>query len=244
MSSTALAREERHEIVTQPTVMEILSSAVLSGKCDVDIVERLTRLQREQVEYQAMVEFNEAMHRCQQQMKHINTDMQSDKGRYASYKQVDKAIRPIYTGEGISLSFSDGEPIAPDTLRLLCYVSRGGYTRVYHKDMPIDTKGAKGNDVMTRTHAQGSADSYAKRYLVKDIFNLAVGENDDDGNGGAPMEDTEFISWRENIVNAANEDDLRKYFNAAFQEATKAKDKLALQSFRDARDKRRKELTQ
>jgi hypothetical protein len=224
--------------------MEILSSAVLSGKCDVDIVERLTRLSREQVEYQAMVEFNDAMHRCQQQMKHINTDMQSDKGRYASYKQVDKAIRSIYTGEGISLSFSDGEPIAPDSLRLLCYVSRGGYTRVYHKDMPIDTKGAKGNDVMTRTHAQGSADSYAKRYLVKDIFNLAVVENDDDGNGGAPMEDTEFVSWRENILTAANEDDLRKYFNAAFQEATKAKDKLALQSFRDARDKRRKELTQ
>lgn len=244
MSSTALATQERHEMATQPTVMEILSSAVLSGKCDVDIVERLTRLQREQVEYQAMVEFNEAMHRCQQQMKHINTDMQSDKGRYASYKQVDRAIRPIYTGEGISLSFSDGEPIAPDTLRLLCYVCRGGFTRVYHKDMPIDTKGAKGNDVMTRTHAQGSADSYAKRYMVKDIFNLAVGENDDDGNGGAPMKDTEFVSWRDNILSAANEDDLRKYFNAAFEEATKAKDKLALQSFRDARDKRRKELTQ
>jgi hypothetical protein len=47
--------------------------------------------------------------------------------------------------------------------------------------MPSDGKGAKGNDVMTRTHAAGSAMSYGMRYLLKAIFNIAIGE-DDDGN--------------------------------------------------------------
>ena len=58
------------ELVTlrEPSVMEILSSAVLNGNVSVDVIERLTKLQREQVEYQAMVDFNKAMHRCQQLM--------------------------------------------------------------------------------------------------------------------------------------------------------------------------------
>ena len=47
--------------------------------------------------------------------------------------------------------------------------------------MPIDTKGARGGDVMTRTHATGSALTYGKRYLLIAMFNLAI-EEDDDGN--------------------------------------------------------------
>jgi hypothetical protein len=47
--------------------------------------------------------------------------------------------------------------------------------------MPADGKGAKGGDVMTKTHAAGSAMSYGMRYLLKMIFNVAVGEDDDDG---------------------------------------------------------------
>ena len=48
--------------------------------------------------------------------------------------------------------------------------------------MPADGKGAKGGDVMTKTHAAGAAMSYGMRYLLKMIFNVAVGEEDKDGN--------------------------------------------------------------
>ena len=48
--------------------------------------------------------------------------------------------------------------------------------------MPADGKGARGNDVMTKTHATGSAVSYGMRYLLRMIFNISVGEHDDDGN--------------------------------------------------------------
>jgi hypothetical protein len=47
--------------------------------------------------------------------------------------------------------------------------------------MPIDTKGARGGDVMTRTHATGSAYTYGKRYLLIGMFNLSI-DDDDDGN--------------------------------------------------------------
>jgi hypothetical protein len=242
--STALAREERHAITAQPTVMEILSSAVLSGKCDVDIVERLTRMQREQVEYQAAVEFNEAMQRAQSKMKRVGADATNPQthSKYATYAKLDGALRPIYSEEGFSLSFNSGEPLGPEMVRVLCYVSRGGHTRTYQYDVPADGKGAKGNDVMTKTHAVGAAASYGMRYLLKMIFNVAVGETDDDGNCDG-IGDTEVISWVDNIGGAQDEEDLKKFFNAAYQEAVKAKDKDALQTFRDARDKRRKELS-
>jgi hypothetical protein len=58
---------------------------------------------------------------------------------------------------------------------------RDGFSRRYQIDMPIDTKGARGGDVMTRTHATGSAYTYGKRYLLIGMFNLAI-DDDDDGN--------------------------------------------------------------
>ena len=72
----------------------------------------------------------------------------------------------------------------PDHVRVVCYVGHvGGHSRAYHVDMPADGKGAKGGDVMTKTHAVGAGMSYGMRYLLKMIFNIAIGEDDDDGNG-------------------------------------------------------------
>ena len=58
--------------------------------------------------------------------------------------------------------------------------------------MDISGKGAKGGDVMTKTHAAGSAMTYGMRYLLKLIFNVAIGEEDNDGN-----DDVERISEKQ-----------------------------------------------
>ncbi|MGN6282127.1 ERF family protein, partial [Frateuria sp.] len=106
--------------------------------------------------------------------------------KYATYGKLDKALRPVYTDHGFALSFDTGPDAPADCVRVLCYVShRNGHSRTYHVDMPSDGKGAKGGDVMTKTHAVGAGMSYGMRYLLKMIFNVAVGEDDDDGNYGA-----------------------------------------------------------
>ena len=59
--------------------------------------------------------------------------------------------------------------------------------------MPADGKGAQGRDVMTRTHATGSAVSYGRRYLLLMIFNIAVGGEDDDGNAAGKRDNPHTV---------------------------------------------------
>src|SRR5690606_13896380 len=105
----------------------------------------------------------------------------------------------IYTSNGFALSFGTDPLDVESVVRVTCHVSHvAGFTRKYAIDMPSDGKGAKGNDVMTKTHATGSATQYGMRYLLKMIFNVAIGdEYDDDGNQAGdpiPTKDQEWIN--------------------------------------------------
>ena len=177
----------------EPQGMAIASDAGLGlferlakdPNASVEKIERLMALWERGQAKVAETAFNAAMSAAQTAMKPISTDAENPqtRSRYASYARLDGVLRPIYTNHGFALSFDTGDPVSPDSIRLLCYVSHAaGHSRTYRCDMPADGKGAKGGDVMTKTHAAGSAMSYGMRYLLKMIFNVAVGEYDDDGN--------------------------------------------------------------
>lgn len=167
-------------------LIHVIAEAASNPAIDVDKMERLWAM-HEKLKNRADEEaFNAAMSRAQSEMGRVSADAanQQTRSTYATYAALDKAIRPIYTKHGFSISFNEGEGAPEGHARILAYVSCGGHTRTYKLDMPNDGKGAKGGDVMTKTHATGSAHTYGRRYLLKDIFNIAIGENDDDGNGG------------------------------------------------------------
>jgi hypothetical protein len=150
----------------------------------VEKIERLMALWERNEARQAEIAFNAAMSEAQKEMRPVARDAENPntRSRYASYKALDEAMRPIYTRHGFGLSFDTGDAPA-EHVRVLCYVTHSaGHSRTYKADMPADGKGAKGGDVMTKTHAAGSAMTYGMRYLLKMIFNVAVGEDDDDGN--------------------------------------------------------------
>ncbi len=130
--------------------------------------------------------FNDAMASAQGKMRAIAADSNNPhtSSRYASYYALDKAVRPTYTDAGFALSFDTDDGAPADFVRVVCFVTACGHTRRYHIDMPADGKGAQGRDVMTKTHAAGSAVTYGRRYLLGMIFNLAVG-GDDDGNAAS-----------------------------------------------------------
>ena len=171
---------------------------------DVDKLERLMQLHERMKAQAAKEQFNVAMSVAQQTMRPIAADAANPQthSKYASYAALDKALRPIYTEHGFALSFDTGEPPREDMVRMLCYVSHSaGHERTYHADMPADGKGAKGGDVMTKTHATGAAMSYGMRYLLKMIFNVAVGEDDVDGNTvkDIPPPPAGFQKWWEGL---------------------------------------------
>lgn len=220
--------------------MDLIHLAVKQG--DLDKLERLIAMNDRIQAQAAEQEFNGAMARVQSEMRKVSTDAQNPqtRSRYASYAAIDKALRPIYGREGFSLSFDTADAPAPETIRVLCLVShQAGHTRTYHIDMPADGKGAKGNDVMTKTHASGSAMTYGMRYLVKMIFNVAVGEADDDGNGAITFEVEEGVQALEQERNIAS---LMETFKGLFEKARITKNMDALNRYIAAKDKRKKEL--
>lgn len=169
-------------------ILAIIERAARDPSVDIDKMERLIAMQERVQARDAELEFNRAMNAAQAEMRPIsaNASNPQTRSRYATFDKLDRALRPIYTHHGFSHSFDEGESPKPDHVRVLCYLAHtSGHTRTYHRDMPADGKGAKGGDVMTKTHAAGAAGSYGARYLLKGIWNVAIGDEDDDGNGGA-----------------------------------------------------------
>lgn len=236
MSETQeLELRQPSELAAKPTMMDLLSLA-LSKDAGIDVIERLAALQRDQMDREATIDFNDALNRVQTQIKRIAPDLDNPQTRskYASYAAIDRKIRPIYSEEGMSLSFTTEDCPIQEHIRVVCFASLRGHTRKYQVDMPCDGKGAKGGDVMTKTHAAGAAMSYGMRYLVKGIFNIAVGEEDTDGNLAT---NGELSAAVESISQAQTPDDMMKAYKAAYVkfEATPAAIKILIAARNQAR---------
>lgn len=166
------------------TILNIIERAARDPAVDIDKMERLIAMQQRVQSRQDQIDYDNAMADAQSGMRAIRADLHNKQTQsdYASYAALDKAVRPIYSANGLALSFGTDEGAPEGCVRVFCIVShRSGHRERRHLDMPADGKGAKGGDVMTKTHATGAAITYGKRYLLGMIFNLAVGE-DNDGN--------------------------------------------------------------
>ena len=100
--------------------------------------------------------------------------------KYAPLEEIDKHLRPLLAEEEMDLSYSD-EPAAGGGLRIRGRLKhlRGGYYEDSFLSAPPDTTGGKSN-----VQAVGSTNSYLRRYVACNIFNIVVVGDDDDGNGG------------------------------------------------------------
>jgi hypothetical protein len=100
--------------------------------------------------------------------------------KYAPLEEIDKHLRPLLAEEEMDLSYSD-EPAAGGGLRIRGRLKHlhGGYYEDSFLSAPPDTTGGKSN-----VQAVGSTNSYLRRYVACNIFNIVVVGDDDDGNGG------------------------------------------------------------
>jgi hypothetical protein len=118
---------------------------------------------------------------------------------YADLGAIAKVIAPLYTAEGLSISFdadrpvlgSDGKPLNPPPpgwFRTIAIVSHSaGHSRLHHIDLPSDETGTKGNVNKTAIQGVVSMTTYGRRCLTCMVFNVSTGDdkdgNRDDGEG-------------------------------------------------------------
>jgi hypothetical protein len=171
------------QIPPTQSLIHVLSRAMSDPSIDVEKVERYAALYERAIAREDEIAFNHAMMQAQTEMRPVQADANNSqtKSKYATYAALDAKVRPIYTKNGFSLSFDTADGAPEGSIRIVCFVAVGGCSRTYHIDMPADGKGAKGGDVMTKTHATGAGVTYGRRYLLGMIFNLVIGE-DTDGN--------------------------------------------------------------
>lgn len=233
-------------VTEQATILQVIQHAVTDASFDVEKMERLMAMHERMQARQAETEFNSALSRVQGEMGRIAADATNNQTRsqYATYGKLDSVLRPKYTAEGISLSFGT-EPAPEGMVGMVCFVSHiGGHTREYRAQVPSDGKGAKGGDVMTKTHAFGSGTSYGMRYLLKMIFNVAIGEEDDDGNSfsGDALREAATVELLERVKAAESQEVLSGIWESGLRMFKHAKDSRGADVLRQAVLARKAEL--
>jgi hypothetical protein len=200
-------------LVEQPSAaIQLFERLATDPNASVEKIERLMALWERGEAKQAEKAFFAAMAEAQKEMRPVREDATNPqtRSRYATYEALDRALRPIYTKHGFGMTFNTAECPTPECVRVVCkVVHTAGHSEGYQIDMPADGKGAKGGDVMTKTHATGSGTSYGMRYLLKMIWNVATGEGDDDGNGAAgrqaPQAPDGFEVWWDDLQTVAED---------------------------------------
>lgn len=167
-------------------IIQVIERAASNPNVDIEKMERLLAMQERILDRQAEQQYAAAMVRAQQNMPVIvkNKHNQQTSSKYADLEAINRQIKPIYSAEGFSLSFDTANSELEKHIKIICEVLHaGGHSRKFSYDAPLDDAGIAGKVNKTPTHARGSSISYGRRYLVVQIFNLTISDEDDDGNG-------------------------------------------------------------
>lgn len=239
---------------SKPTnLVQALAIAAADPRMDVAKVKELYAIHKEMMDREAEAAFNNAMARAQADIQPVVNNARNDhtKSTYATLAEIDKAITPIHTKCGLSISYdtetkNDADPIPQGWLRIVAWVRHsGGHKERHHIDLPPDNAGAQGNTNKTMVQAIGSTNEYGRRYLKRMIFNVSTFDDRDGnggGNSGGRMDEKKLADHLAAIDAAADEPSLLKAFGTAWNAAEDLKDKAAQRLLLQHRDARRKAM--
>lgn len=209
-----VAKIEQQAIVPindSAALMTAVARAAADPSVDVEKMERLFAMHERMAARQAEQDYAESMTQAQRAMPTIAKDRHNTQtgSWYSTLDKINQQIAPIYTAHGFSLSFDTQESALADHVRVVCRVlHKGGCTKEYHYDTPLDSAGIAGKVNKTPTHARGSAITYGRRYLTLMIFNLSTGEDDDGNAAGGGIDPA--AEWYAAIDGAQSMADLQK----------------------------------
>jgi ERF superfamily len=185
------------EIVERQSEMSWLERIVEKGVIDPDAIAKLIELKNRQEDRLARAAYQAAMNACQAEMPTVVRDARNGRTgkNYAPLETVQFAAKPVYTRHGFSLSFGEQEAATPDLVKQYVEVMhRAGHVERHYGFFPVDGKGAKGGEVMNAIQGHGSTISYGKRYLLCQVFNINIADEDRDGESNERLTAEEITS--------------------------------------------------
>jgi hypothetical protein len=179
-----------------PTVLALIERVALDPHADVEKLDRMMAMYEGLKAKEAELAFNGAKGRILKKLAGIkivkNRPVLSEidnggpqKGtfgafKYAPLEEIDKHLRPLLAEEEMDLSYSD-EPCDGGGILVRGRLKHlpGGHYEDSFMPAPPDTTGGKSN-----VQAVGSTNSFLRRYVACNIFNIVVVGDDDDGTEG------------------------------------------------------------
>src|ERR1700745_814910 len=206
--SVALETEQSERLPPAPpsdgpsAILALIERVALDPCADVGKLERVIAMYERLKAKEAELAYNAAKGRILKKLtgikivKNRSVLYEIDKGKpqrgtyeafkYAPLEEIDKHLRPLLAEEDMDLSYSDKPREGGDILirGRLKHLPCGHYEDSFMPAPPV-TSGAKAN-----VQAVGSANSFLRRYVACNIFNIVVVGDDDDGTGG-PIDDAQ-----------------------------------------------------
>lgn len=237
-------------------LMQALAIAAADPRMDIVKVKELWAMHKEMMDREAAQAFADALARAQARIEPVAKNRRNDhtKSMYANLAAICEEITPEYTAEGLAVSFDTFDPVRDiglpalkeGWLRVVGFLShRGGHSRKYHLDGPLDDAGKDGTKNKTGIQAVGSTNSYLRRYLVCMIFNVATADDNDgngSGNGSPRMAEKQLADYLAAMEGCADEPGMLKAFALAYNQAEDLKDKDSQRVLMAKRDECRKKL--
>lgn len=185
----AKGKELEVKAETLPAEMESneLIKMAISKDLDVDKLEKLIELKNREKAERAEELYAIAFSKVQAKVgsvirSHKNSQTNSN---YADLADITEMVKPLYTEEGFSVIFYEGETPKEGHVRICADVLHSSkHKETYWYDIPLDGVGMKGNANMTKIHGKSSSTSYGRRYLSCMIWNIPTKDND--GNAAGP----------------------------------------------------------
>lgn len=179
--------ERRQELATQEDrqpmeLMQVIAQAARDPQVDVEKMQALLQMKREEEDRDAKRRFNAAFVRCKGEIKPVFAKESNDQTRskYADAKAIAAIVDPIMDKYGFAITYGT-EPTDRDGYYRMTadLLHEDGHEKRYAADIPIDKTGIQGKVNKTDTHAFGSSMTYGKRYMKLLIWDIAT--TDDDG---------------------------------------------------------------
>ena len=201
-----------HEATEPDSFLATIERLASRPDIDPDKIKQFMDMQERVLDRNAEQAFNASMMRAQNKIDLVvaKTWNEQTKSHYANLKTILTQVKPIYTAEGFSLMFYEGETTNENHKRIsVDIMHEQGHTKQRYGDFAIQTTGIAGKPMMTQIHGEGSAIAYGRRYLTCMIFNIPTGDDDGNAAGGIEYINEEQVKVIELLAEETNSDVLK-----------------------------------